>query len=463
MIDKPAFHMFLDKCIPMISEKESLWTGGQSDVHAFLLLNLFRSVLDDKRVIPTLTEEDKALVKAILDQVFQSFALFIEKYKQNRQLAVREYCAFSQDPSIQFPILIPSGCASHATLLSIEKNPDGKTAKLTLFNTGKGIIEHHPHFEGDVRHFQTWLAYDNIPLTEFTETFFMGVLNAKDRESIDELYVCFHEIGKKGIPVPPSDSKQDYEQKQMQGTCSAQCLMAFLRYFIFAQAPGTLWHKLGFYKMLKATTFSLAAPRLKNVDQRIQPFVDKKLKKQEYELKIAEIARDEKRVSICQQAVFGALEKIGEGEFIAKIRSVPPNTQWERFGLLRAAVRHLSHKLTGSDLYQEFFNDNKDLEDILMIIDSLIAEKNAAEMHILSMLNMLKAKGDQAKLLEVLAKFIHSPHHADVIVSWVEKAVAEDPGFLTRFPDGYKRMIFFWFLKEDLAKKGNIELANLVE
>lgn len=446
-IDKPVFHFILDKCMPLIAETPSSYHSGMLEDHAFFLLEALHNSLKEEQM-SSLTLQDRTHIKKIMGEVSQSLGLLLESQKSGFS-AKTIYDIFC-GPPLSFPLLLRTGCETHATLVSLQKNDRG-TVTLTLYNSGGGL-ENHPEFKGNQRLIQTFLSYEEIPAEQVTEKFIEQMLSTIKEQEIEPLYDLFKKMGSQGKLVPPSSIKQDYEQEQMQGTCTAQCLMSFLRHYINSHTEGSAWHKLGLYKMLKARTIQqIGLTRLQDIDHELLKVTKDRLQEQAQELDLAKMAAEEDKWAICQESLYSALRVLGQHEFIATLQSCPSKTTWERFTLLRTAIRHLSYQISSTDQISKFFEKEGDLSNILSIIQFLMIEKQAANKHLISLMNSLN-EINKTRLLRVLATVITSPKHSMTAYNWLESKIAENPEYLHTLPEQFRRNIILKYF-EELASK----------
>ena len=198
---------------------------------------------------------------------------------------------------------------------------------------------------------------------------------------------------------------------------------------------GSAWHKLGLYKFLKAKTFShLASSRLGQLDKNLYQYTKEKLVELEGEMKLYEIATDEKGLTNCLEVLFSTLQHIGEDDFVKAMRSVELQTVHERYAVLRAIVRHLSLKINDVNVLKQFFNEREDLKTLLLIIASFVEERGFIAIHVSKILKLVSRF--PAALAEALSLFSQSKRTLPFIREWVNTAIKNNPDFLSTLPEG---------------------------
>ncbi len=193
----------------------------------------------------------------------------------------------------ELPYVVPTGTKGHAVLFCIEKGSEQGMSRLSLFNTGDGVEKHHRLEK--TNKYQTVIAYDNISTNH--PLYFLKIQEIqRGFSTISELYHVFGELCKeqKGVIF----GEEYYEQIQTIGSCGAQSIMAFMRYYIIKNAPGNPLDKLGFYKFVKAHV--LTSVENEQVDTNLQPYVDIKVNQLQDELKIFEVASSMKTTGFPQ-------------------------------------------------------------------------------------------------------------------------------------------------------------------
>jgi len=188
-------------------------------------------------------------------------------------------CGFSFD----YPYLLEAGVVEHAVVLCIEKGSENETMRLSILNTGDGLGEHTRLLR--TNKYQTVMSFDNIPKTQALNLDHIRKMMQIKRENTDmsDLYHLFNKWCQGGEKVIFGD--EYFEQVQLNGSCTAQSIMAFIRYYILKNASGTSQDRLGLYKFLKAQIL-LGIKEEKQVGDSLRPFVSSKLEKLIEDLKL---------------------------------------------------------------------------------------------------------------------------------------------------------------------------------
>lgn len=244
--------------------------------------------------------------------------------------------------SYAHPVLIPAGCAGHAVSLCVEKTSED-TGRLIIYNTGMGVSQYHAHWK-DTNRYQTHFVIEDIPLKDLQNwQNWLTVFKLKSCKEIKPLYEHLLEVGQKGCIVFPSGNIEDYEAKQMSGTCSAQNLMACVRHQIMSQVEGTLQEKLGAYRLLKAYLMQqIGDSLLSQVDPIIRDPVQEKLVKQNALLKLAKIAEDESSYRSHLSELTHALCELGAQSFVQKMPNAMNSSFLARFATLEKCSKKLA-------------------------------------------------------------------------------------------------------------------------
>ena len=376
---KPLFHFLLDKTF----KEAEQYRGGTIADHAIILAQALNEYLlqDEKSITP----EEAQLIKTVLPPLIQSLgfcAHWAERKSSEKDLEIfsHEIVKFINDPKTNSPILIPTGCLDHGVSIGVEVSPDRKTASLIVYNTGRGLLK-HARLERTNR-YQTAFKIHDIPIVDLSQAnLWKAVLNATKEKSIEPLYQIIHRLGKNGKIAEPSKNPFDYEQKQMEGTCSAQVSMAFVRHQVLKQIPGSELEKMGLYKILKARTIiQITNPRLSKVTGKIQGASTRKLSKLAADLKLFEDMKKEQSYEQHKTTLFEILKQMGEQSFLKGLETYTPTTDVEKYALLRLchsqiATHFLMHPeklhLTANntpflDLSIQMFQDRKILRDAFL-------------------------------------------------------------------------------------------------
>ncbi len=236
-INNSLYAIALDKCqkdFPNLSFYEN-YPIGNSTYHIILLLRglyLVRSEIKDNPILLN-----------CIDNLIASLTT-LEKENEPKPFTLtpeEDIYELLSLPERRFAVLRTGSLTAHATALALEK--DG----VTVYNTGYGL-GNHAKGTASPRHFQTHMTI-SYPQTENTLKRIASrcIYNTAPN---DTLFYTF--LRSLGTEEPPSQSPIDYEQVQKRGTCSAQCIMAFLRHYILTHVPGTDSERLATYKWIKS-------------------------------------------------------------------------------------------------------------------------------------------------------------------------------------------------------------------
>lgn len=247
--------------------------------NAELLLSTIHWVQNSMQLSCLLSEEDKIDVQSVLDGLSVSIASL---FHMEAALALQDKGSF--------PLLFPVGIIirepentleGHGLLVEIQDS------HLLLYNTGYGLDE---KYEKDGL-YQTYVKAE-FPKEKRKELLFEWRLCSEVSKcgSLEEIRAKFEASG---VVEPPSSDPINYEQMQTRGSCSAQCLMAFIRNRIISSISGSPEHKLGVYKAIKAELFSALIRvyggcfDISPMDE-LKPHIERKQKELEYEKQLLE-------------------------------------------------------------------------------------------------------------------------------------------------------------------------------
>lgn len=240
---KQKFNFLLDKMGADYYGIKSIYQGGDTYYHARYLISSMQTVLQQPDSVFTIEFYEK-IIKSLL-------TLFVSA--QTPDDIIKEIHNIADHPR-----LFATGCQGHSMLLSVEKKENGKY-KLVLFNTGQGVSKYHSPL--DNKKYQTYLVVDDIPAQKLNDKeLWKGFLAAEKSPDVDAIYTWFKGLG---TLSPPSGNQFDYDPIQMLGTCPAQCLMAWMRYYIMHDLVkgNYVLEKLGVYKFIKARTFEVMSSK----------------------------------------------------------------------------------------------------------------------------------------------------------------------------------------------------------
>lgn len=336
-LDKAKFHFLLDK-IPV--ETQTFWASF-IDISGMYLIRAVNEVVDDikkERDDRELSEADQTLIQ-ILSSLASSIAITVELNSiQNDNVRQKLISKLLDTSPIDFPILLPTGSLGHSMVCCIKRKPHDKF-QLTLYNTGDGVEKyHHKSQNPDVNKYQTHLIIDDLDADVLKDpNIWDKFMEARWSEDVEAIYSWFKELSTKGKERAPSENPNDYEQKQISGTCSAQCLMAFIRHQIMEASSGDL-KKMGMYKLLKARTiFKLGSEDLEATDKLLKEHLSKKLELVGAEIALSKIAESGKEF----ESIFDSIAK--NNKALQK-----PTGVFERFAFLREYALKMDDLKTGS-------------------------------------------------------------------------------------------------------------------
>lgn len=253
-----------------------------------------------------------------------------------------------KDPS-QNHVFVPTGFKGHAGLLSIEKGET--TARLTMYNTGGGLTQYHAQWKQSDR-YQTFSVIEEVPLEDLEniELWQRFIEESSQGKSMDSVYACFEELGARGHKVAPSLHSEDFESKQMNGTCSLQCYLAFFRHQIMNMAEGNKEEKLAAYRLAKAhlITHVIKEPSLPFVGQ-FGNHAQLKLEKYESFIQLSKIAEDESSYQDHLNLLTDLLNQVGAHTFLKSIKPMQASSMLSRLALLEKCSQKLA-KLNHSDV-----------------------------------------------------------------------------------------------------------------
>ena len=243
-------------------------------------------------------------------------------------------------------VLVPAGMKTHAVSILLEKNTDN-TFNLTLYNTGAGLIDHHPRWL-ETRRFQTHLVIDQVPATSIlNKETWVKLIDAKSKEtSMEAVYGIFYELGTDGIKASPSQNEEDYELIQRSGTCAMQNLMGCMRHLIMKSLATTPPEKEAVYKYIKLAlqggwlrSFSVTSALDKWLPQITSKLgAERQLCDLALDPQVCEKALTECQVLLRQNGHILSADQIGFRDDI---------NQFQRYSLLRKAANILNVHLVG--------------------------------------------------------------------------------------------------------------------
>lgn len=417
--DKTIFQFLLDKTWG-VQHYEGGWTKNQAAILAEMLRN--QLLIQNGQLTP----EEEHAIKTILPLLIQSLSLCSAwSADESTERAARQIVQLIEN-QVSFPILIPAKSKMHAMSIVLEIFKDQNKARITLCNTGDDYIEYHPRLFEHANLFQTAWSITDVPMENLTSVeIWKNLLQVKNEQDAEQVYTIFLEkLGKNGRLESPSLNPLDYEQIQLHGTCSAQHLMAFMRYQLMKLFDGYNLEKWAIYKSFKARTMTYLA---QGVFSEIRLLAQQKLLKYEADLSLLQAVKDDREYVRYKTALTNALEKIGEHAFLESFSDYEAERTFEKYGLLRLYHRqiashwlshpenHLLESLSDpifrlscqmfknkSTLREAIFNDLESMHD-LEAIATTIVNLRANFLFPLDLINWL-AGAATPKLIKLLMK-----------------------------------------------------------
>lgn len=339
-VNKLLFHFMMDKLLPTKLED---YIGLSSIITAHAIIHALQNTMSarDPETYPILEKLTKTLEPAIEDFVYLA-------YMDTDVLWCTDHIIENIEKlEVGKSLLIPTGCHKHATSLLITKTDLDKFT-LTQYNTGQGTLTWHNRWE-DTNRYQTFYAIDNVPLSSLLkkEGWQNLLMNRKIADDMDPSYIIIRNVlGKGGKIRPPSPHSEDYEAKQVSGTCGLQCLMALLRHLVMQLATGTPEEKEGLYKLLKSQMFiRYYQDNLSSVDAYIQTQIPTIINKHKAELKMAELSKDPQQFEETMAVIEDMFIQLSHEDLAIKMResAAAANTTMARYAALRNSSIVLSN------------------------------------------------------------------------------------------------------------------------
>lgn len=365
LFDKAKLHFLLDKVNKSLNLKK--YEGGFIKDQALILMEAVSAVAAAfKKRDRKASLEELAVIK-LYDQLKQSLSLCAKwdtkKVSQMRAYA-QEIVTLLKSKKLDFPLLIPTGRKRHGVVITVDIQPNGKY-RLILSNTGNGLDEYHYKSE-DGKKYQTSLIIEDVDeMLLFDASVWEEILACKCRENtIDKLYELF---GKFGKILPASTNPLNYEQPQMRGTCSAQCLLAAARELIINRIPGTDIAKIAGYKIFKALTIThIGEQDLEKADNFIQTNVKVKLNKLHTRLIQSQIAVDSDTFHSYLATLKKIVKDIGLDDLFAFSTSLPTKTAFERTYLLKTCYDKVRLQCAKDPTFFAAFTSHPKADELLL-------------------------------------------------------------------------------------------------
>lgn len=367
---KPLYHFLLDKRLPLISQGELYQRslpGGTIRDHALILLDGLTSLLKSPPLFAIFETVRRNRLINLLMQMREALAL----------------CAYYDSPIVphdtlteeieKAPIgkllLFPVGKEHHGALLAIQKT-SRSICRVVYYNTGEGL-QKHP-IDPRTNKLQTHLVYEGVPVSTLLDRFLWVELEEiKQHGTVEELYLILDRFALCGKLQEPSQDIFDYEQPQLQGTCTAQCLMAFLRHQIRGIIQGTPFEKQGVYKYLKAHILNaIATERKEGLDETLGEMAEAQCERIQLDLKLYETCQSQSDFHYHLDRIVCVLQSLGAHGTVATVQGLPFESIFPRYTSLRLAHTLLASCIDNSP------HEKSPQQDMFRYTNSLLAKKN---------------------------------------------------------------------------------------
>lgn len=401
-IDKPIYLFAMDKVVQMmgvVNPQAKAFSGGQMNTNALALSDALAFAQKELNEHQDISENDKTQIRSLLMKLEQCLGLL----SQEEELNPINFKRWDQS----LPLFCKTGYIDHYMLFTVERNSND-TYRFTLYNTGDGLGEHHPAWE-NTNKYMTHLTFDQVPASDALNEERLRQMKSflTKAKSPEDAYKLLEEWAVNGVKLPPSPHEQDYEQIQMEGTCSAQCIMAFMRDFIMRNTSGSAWEKLGLYKELKARVITrLLSPNIEVVNPLLQPHIEKKIQKYHNDLRLLEIAQDAHHY----RQIIESGKSLFDEHMLEEMLNAA--STYERFAMLRAALRHVA--------YNTAENISEELGILSDVMKARFETRHEGVVFAIRALDsLIKTKPTEAK--EAFERLIHVPLLRQPLIEWREQ------------------------------------------
>lgn len=417
-INRPKTHFLLDKVWPDVESNavDMPFIGGKIFHQALILGESLQNILIDMSYEENLLEEDLT-IKELFSQLLKSLAFCIKWHKDPNP---EEIVALLKDPQVDFPLLIPYGYIKHSMLICLEKTSEGVTK--TLYNTGGGVLRYHPRWESTNR-YQTYLSVPYIPLEDLLshEIWRELIETSKTETTPKKAYELFFTLGQRHAIQAASQYSEDYEQKQMQGTCSGQVFMALMRHQILKKIQGPYANKMGVYQYYKSLwMFDIGNYEWERVDLKIKGYLEVKLKKlsalQALE-GVLKAASSEYLQDFKDGFVEGAID-------FPTLEQRDPRLFYQQFYWLRQwalQMARVEKKMQGDEIPLNAKN-----HPVFLYAELVVCEKRHAQQQILAWMNRLQSDQRLHDLVDLFMRIVFSSKYGEVAVQWLKDKTHEE-------------------------------------
>jgi len=213
------FTIFLDKApVDPVVEKMGWY---RQEAHSWISRGLREVLEDDPK---ELSPKTKGIMDAWVHSFERSAALRFNSPGDVEDL-VDQIKQLGSPPN-HF-LIVPTRIKNHATLLLVEKQPNGNFT-VVHYNTGDGIESKHKKL-GDC--YQTFIEVNDIPLEDIQNLdTWKSIVDCRHTSDIDVLYQTVESLTKRGqVKIYPSNPLF-FSQGQYQGTCTFLSCLALMKH-----------------------------------------------------------------------------------------------------------------------------------------------------------------------------------------------------------------------------------------
>ena len=413
-INRPKTHFLLDKVWPDIelNAVDMPFIGGKIFHQALILGESLQNILIDMSYEEDLQEED-LMIKELFTQLLKSLAFCIKWHKDPNPQEIK-------DPQVDFPLLIPYGYIKHSMLICLEKTSEGVIK--TLYNTGGGVLRYHPQWKATNK-YQTYLSVTHIPLEDLcSHKMWEELIEASKTETTPKkTYELFFTLGQRHAIQEASEYSEDYEQKQMHGTCSGQVFMAMMRHQILKKIQGPYANKKGVYEYYKSLwTYDIGNYELDRVDPQIKGYLEVKLKK------VSALQAFEGVLKAASSEYLHEFNsKFAEGVIdVSILKQKDSRLFYQQFYWLRRLalqIAQMEKEIKGDEI---LFNTKS--HPVLLYAELVAREKRQAEQQILAWMNKFASDQSLHDLVDLFMRSVFSSKYGEVAVKWLKDKTHEE-------------------------------------
>lgn len=342
--NKIQFHFLLEKAaVP--DPGPTFYHGLAHRFTSAAFYTMLKSYLDSSDFANLADEFAQDRVQQIREEVRAATVLSA----LHKELSPREYAKQSQKNLSELELgkstLIPFCSLGHAVLFRASQDSPN-TFSLTLYNTGRGLVNNHPQWESTNK-YQTHLTVSGIPKSALLDTDRLFDYFSEQEKS-DELGATYDFLDALvqcgGTREAPSIREDDYEQKQASGTCAASCFFAYFRHQLVSR-HGTESQGLALYKKIKAgALLPWGEGNLSDVDKTIHRCSLPKLTKLKADLELAKASNSKEDSARIAKALKNTLEAMGSQDLTKALNNIEKLPSHNRYLLLRSASKLLAER-----------------------------------------------------------------------------------------------------------------------